>query len=86
MKDSRDSTTTTDPDPGCSSPSDTSENTDPPSPATCNIQIGIFDQDPRLPGPLGRGCGQVTGVWFKPPGTPVDCLYRLGDGALPTAA
>jgi hypothetical protein len=82
MKDARDATTTTDPDPGCSSPSDTSENTDVPSPATCTIQVGIFDEDPRLPGLLADGCGQVTSVWFKPPGTPVDCLYRLGAGAL----
>jgi hypothetical protein len=80
--DSRDATTTTDPDPGCSSPTDTSENTDVPSPPACNIQVGIFDNDPRLPGISVQGCGAITEAWFKPPGTPVDCLYKIGAGAV----
>ena len=54
MIDSRDATATTDPDPGCSSPTDTSENSEVPSPATCDIQVGIFDERPaaaRAPAP-----------------------------------
>jgi hypothetical protein len=80
MIDSRDAAGTTDPDPGCASTSDTSEDSEVPSPATCDIQVGIFDGDVRLPGLQLQGCGVIKGVWFKPPGTPTGCLFRVGAG------
>jgi hypothetical protein len=78
MIDSRDAAGVTDPDPGCSSPADTSENSEVPSPAWCQIQLGIFGNDIRLPGLQIDGCGVIKGVWFKPPGTPVGCVVKVG--------
>jgi hypothetical protein len=78
MIDSRDAAGVTDPDPGCASPADTSENSEVPSPDWCQIQVGIFGNDPRLPGLQIDGCGVIKGVWFKPPGTPVGCVFRIG--------
>ena len=78
MIDSRDAAGVTDPDPGCSSPADTSENSEVPSPDWCQIQVGIFDNDIRLPGLSVEGCGVIKGVWFKPPGTPVGCVFKVG--------
>ena len=77
MIDSRLANGATDPDPGCSSTADTSENSELPIPDWCDVQIGIFDQDIRLPG-LSVECGVLKGVWFKPPGTPVDCVFKVG--------
>ena len=77
LKDSRDFAGATDPDPGCSSPADTSENSELPIPDWCDVQIGIFGQDIRLPG-ISVECGVLKGVWFKPPGTPVGCVYKVG--------
>jgi hypothetical protein len=78
MIDSRDAAGVTDPDPGCSSPADTSENSEVPSPDWCQIQVGIFGNDIRLPGLQIDGCGVIKGVWFKPPGTPVGCVFKVG--------
>ena len=78
MIDSRDAAGATDPDPGCSNPADTSENSEVPSPDWCEIQVGIFDNDIRLPGLSVEGCGVIKGVWFKPPGTPVGCVFKVG--------
>ena len=71
-----------DPDPGCSSPADTSEDSEIALPAGCSIGGGDVDGDPRFPGIEVSGCGAVTGVWFKPSATPTDCVYALGAGAL----
>ena len=48
------------------------------APTGATIQIGIFDEDIRLPGLSVEGCGVIKGVWFKPPGTPVDCVFKVG--------
>jgi hypothetical protein len=78
MIDSRDFAGATDPDPGCTSPADTSENSEIPTPDWCDVQVGIFDQNIRLPGIAVQGCGVIKGVWFKPPGNPVGCVFRVG--------
>jgi hypothetical protein len=77
MIDARDAAGVTDPDPGCSGPGDRSEDSEVPTPATCDVQIGLFDGNPRLPGLIAEGCGVLKGVWFKPPGTPVGCAFAL---------
>jgi hypothetical protein len=80
MIDSRDSAGTTDPDPGCSGVSDTSENSETPTPASCQVQVGIFGGDKRFAGLATSGCGVLKGVWFRPPGTATDCLYEFTGG------
>jgi hypothetical protein len=79
LVDSRDSATTTDPDPGCSGPTDTTENSETPTPETCDVRVGIFGEDAKFTGLSAEGCGVLKGVWFRPPGTPTDCLYRFGE-------
>jgi hypothetical protein len=80
MIDSRDAAGTTDPDPGCSDPGDKSEDSEVPSPATCDIELAVFNGDVRFPGLVLDGCGVIKGVWFKPPGTPSDCFVQVGSG------
>jgi hypothetical protein len=79
MIDSRDAAGTTDPDPGCSGIDDTSENSETPTPASCEVQVGIFGGDKRFAGLATSGCGVLKGVWFRPPGTANDCLYKFGN-------
>ncbi|HEY6892369.1 MAG TPA: hypothetical protein VI300_31480, partial [Solirubrobacter sp.] len=76
--DSRDSAGTTDPDPGCSGVTDTTENSEVPTPASCEVTVGLFGGDPRFAGLSTSGCGVLKGVWFRPPGTPTDCLFAFG--------
>jgi hypothetical protein len=77
--DSRDAAGTTDPDPGCGGVGDTTENSEVPTPDTCDVQVGLFGGDARLPGLIAEGCGVLKGAWFRPPGTPTDCLWRFGE-------
>jgi hypothetical protein len=77
MTDSRNAAGTTDPDPGCTGTADTSENSETPTPPTCDIQLMFFDEGLRLPGLTLEGCGSITGVWFKPPGMPGGCAYQI---------
>jgi hypothetical protein len=79
MIDSRDSAGTTDPDPGCGDPADTSEDSETPTPPSCEVQVGIFGGDKRFAGLATSGCGVLKGVWFRPPGTATDCLYKFGN-------
>jgi hypothetical protein len=78
MADSRDAAT--DPDPGCSGPTDTSEDSEIDLPAGCTVGGGLVGEDPLFPAIQLAGCGSVAGVWFKPSATPTDCVYAIGDG------
>src|SRR5262245_499422 len=49
----------TDPDPGCSDPADTSENSEVALPAGCTVGGGNLDGDPRFPAIEISGCGTV---------------------------
>ena len=69
----------TDPDPGCSDPADTTENSEVGLPAGCTVGGGSVGGDVRFPAIQLSGCGSVTGVWFKPSATPTDCRYAIGD-------
>jgi hypothetical protein len=82
MADARDAAGASDPDPGCSGPNDTSEDTEQPLPATCDISLGTFDEDITFQGISVQGCGTIKGAWFLAPGTPTDCGYQVGDGAV----
>jgi hypothetical protein len=79
LVDSRDSAGTTDPDPGCSGVTDTTENSEVPTPESCQVQIGYFGGDTSVTGLLTSGCGVLKGAWFRPPGTPTNCLWAFGD-------
>jgi hypothetical protein len=74
----------TDPDPGCSDPSDTSESSEVGLPAGCSVGGGSVGGDLRFPAIQISGCGAVTGVWSKPsagPGCgPVTVAITLADG------
>jgi hypothetical protein len=65
---------------------DTTENSEVPTPDTCVVEVGLFGGDPRLPGLIAQGCGVVKGVWFRPPGTPTDCVWRFGEDPLQPCA
>ena len=79
MIDSRDAAGTTDPDPGCSSTTDTTEDSETPTPASCEIEVGLFGGDKRFAGLATSGCGVLKGIWFRPPGTATDCLFKFGN-------
>ena len=79
LVDSRDSAGTTEPDPGCGGVADTSENSEIPTPESCRVQVGFFGTDKTFTGLLTSGCGVLKGAWFRPPGTPKDCLWAFGD-------
>ena len=81
MADARDTTGATDPDPGCSGPADTSEDSEVALPAGCSVDLAVFNQDDLFPGIAVAGCGAVKGAWFKPSATPVDCRFQIGAGA-----
>jgi hypothetical protein len=70
----------TDPDPGCSDPADTSENSEVAVPAGCSVGGGNLNDDPRFPAIEISGCGPVKGLWFKPSEAPADCLFAIGSG------
>jgi hypothetical protein len=80
--DARDAAGATDPDPGCSGPNDTSEDSEQPLPDTCDIGLGTFDEDITFQGISVAGCGTIAGAWFLAPGTPLDCSYKVGAGAV----
>ncbi|MBJ7331562.1 MAG: hypothetical protein JHC95_16835 [Solirubrobacteraceae bacterium] len=71
----------TDPDPGCTGTSDTSESSEIAPPIGCDVQGGFFGGDTKMTGLQADGCGSLTGAWFKAPGTPQSCVYRLEGGA-----
>ena len=68
-----------DPDPGCAGPADTTENSEAPAPATCEIGLGLLNSNKRYPGVQVEGCGVITGAWFRTPGTADLCGYWFGD-------
>jgi len=69
-----------DPDPGCSGPADTTENSEVALPAGCQVEMTVFNQDDLFPGIAVHGCGAIKGAWFKPSGEPTDCYYAVGAG------
>ena len=79
LVDSRDAAGTTEPDPGCGGVADTTENSEVPTPESCQVQVGFFGTDKTFTGLLTSGCGVLKGAWFRPPGTPKDCLWAFGD-------
>ena len=76
--DSRDAAATTDPDPGCNGVDDTSENSEIPTPDSCQVQVGYFGDDKSFTGLLTSGCGVLKGAWFRPPGTAAGCWWAFG--------
>ncbi|MDA0171183.1 hypothetical protein OJ998_18920 [Solirubrobacter taibaiensis] len=71
----------TDPDPGCTSSTDTSEDSELPALSGCTISIGIWDEQAKLAGAMTQGCGAIQGFWFRGPSTVLDCAYKLGAAA-----
>jgi hypothetical protein len=71
-----------DPDPGCSAPTDTSEDSEVALPAGCAVDLSVFNGDDLFPGISVHGCGSIKGAWFNPSATPTDCFYAIGDGAV----
>jgi hypothetical protein len=84
MADARDAAGATDPDPGCSGPADTSENSEVGLPAGCTVELSIFNGDEQFPGIAVAGCGSIKSAWFKPSAAPVDCHYAIGAAASAT--
>jgi hypothetical protein len=68
-----------DPDPGCSGPADTTENSEVAPPAGCTVELTVFNGD-LFPGIAVQGCGAIKGAWFKPSAEPADCFYAVGAG------
>ncbi len=81
MTDARDGAGATDPDPGCTGPADTTEGSDGAPPEGCRLEVDAFQDDPRFTYLYASGCGALQGIWFKPPGTPTDCAFRVGTAA-----
>lgn len=81
MTDARDAAGATDPDPGCSGPNDTTENSDGDLMEDCQFEAGPVQGDQRFLYLAVANCGSIEGLWFKPPGTPTDCKYVIGAGA-----
>ena len=65
MADARDAAGATDPDPGCSGPADTSEDSEVGLPAGCTIELATFNNDDQVPGIAVAGCGAIKGAWFE---------------------
>jgi hypothetical protein len=80
MADAREAAGATDPDPGCSGPGDTTENSDGDLMEGCEWDAGTIQGDPRFLYMAVGNCGAIEGVWFKPPGTPTDCQYLFSGG------
>ena len=78
----------TDPDPGCTSTTDTSENSELLPRRRLRDRRGAASRTTRR-SPAGppSGCGVIQGFWFRPPGTATDCrvparrptMAELGD-------
>ena len=84
LADARDAAGATDPDPGCSGPADTSEDSEVGLPAGCTIELATFNGDEQFPGIAVAGCGAIKGAWFKPSAAPIDCHYAIGAAASAT--
>jgi hypothetical protein len=81
MTDARQTAGATDPDPGCSGPNDTTENSDGDLMEGCEFEAGPVQGDQRFLYLAVANCGSIEGLWFKPPGAPTDCMYVIGQGA-----
>ncbi len=81
MTDARDAAGATDPDPGCSGPNDTTENSDGDLMDGCEFGAGPVQGDQRFIYATVVNCGAIEGLWFKPPGAPTDCRYVIGESS-----
>ena len=68
----------TDPDPGCTSTTDTSENSELLPAGDCDLRMGLLNEDPTVAFAVAQGCGVIQGFWLHVPGTAEDCGYQLG--------
>jgi hypothetical protein len=82
MTDARQLEGATDPDPGCSGANDTSESSDGDLLEGCGLTAGPVQGNQRYLGVVVSNCGAIEGVWFKPPGTPTDCVFYVGESGL----
>lgn len=73
---------TVDPDPGCTSTTDTSESSEVLAPASCKIALGLWNDAGDIAGATAEGCGGLRGFWYRAPGTVTECGHRFGMGAL----
>jgi hypothetical protein len=80
MTDARQQPGAADPDPGCSGTADTSESSDSDPMEGCEWDAGHVQGDPRFVYVAVVNCGAIEGLWFKPPGTPNDCMSVIGTG------
>lgn len=71
-----------DPDPGCTSTTDTSESSEVLAPASCKIELGLWNDAGDIAGATADGCGGLRGFWYRAPGTVTECGHRFGAGAL----
>ncbi|HEX8101282.1 MAG TPA: hypothetical protein VF533_01585 [Solirubrobacteraceae bacterium] len=72
----------TDPDPGCTSPDDDSEGSETTLSTDCIVNKDDFQSSTTVGVRIDRDtCGEITGAWLRPPGTPTACGYAVGDGA-----
>jgi len=70
------------PDPGCGGPNDASEGSDGDLMEDCDVSAGPVQGDQRYIGVVVNHCGSIQGVWFRPPGTPNDCVFYAGESDL----
>ena len=52
------------------------------APASCEIDLGVWNDDGDIAGATADGCGGLRGFWFHAPGTVAECGHRFGAGAL----
>ena len=71
-----------DPDPGCTSTTDTSENSELLPAGDCELTMEADEDDPKIVYASAVGCGVIQGFWFHTPGTPEKCVFGLGTGDL----
>jgi hypothetical protein len=68
-----------DPDPGCSSTTDDSENSELLPAGDCHIDMDLWDDNRAVAVAVVEGCGVIQGFWFNVPGNPTTCRYQLSE-------
>lgn len=71
-----------DPDPGCTSTTDTSENSETPAPDSCKIELGVWNEAGDIAGATAENCGGLRGFWYHAPGKVEECGHRFGGGVV----
>ena len=73
----------TDPDPGCTSTTDTTGGLGDRRPRrAARSSSACWDDTGFYAGARTKGCGAIQGFWYHAPGTVSDCGYRTGTSAL----